>query len=64
MKLTLKTVAILLLLATTFLLAGPFTDQAEAWHCWVLRAGAVAICASSSGAMCAAAWLSVKLAGC
>lgn len=64
MKLTLKTVAILLLLAITFLLAGPFTNQADAWHCWAMRAGAVAICVSSSATLCAAAWLSVRLAGC
>lgn len=49
MKLTLKLIAIVLILATAFLLTDPFTSDAEAgWGCWGLIAGAIATCATAS----------------
>ena len=65
MKLTLKLIAIVLILATAFLLTDPFTSDAEAgWGCWALRAAAIATCATASPPICAAAWAFVCSSGC
>ena len=65
MKLTLKLIAIVLILATAFLLTDPFTSDAEAgWGCWGLIAAAIATCATMSPPICAVAWAFVCSAGC
>ena len=65
MKLTLKIIAIVLILATSFLLTDTFTSDAEAgWGCWAMRAAAIATCATASIIICAAAWAAVCAAGC
>ena len=65
MKLTLKLIAIVLILATVFLLTDTFTSEAEAgWKCWAMVAAAIATCATSSPIICAAAWAAVCAAGC
>ena len=65
MKLTLKLIAIVLILATAFLLTDIFISDAEAgWFCWAMRAAAIATCATASPIICAAAWAAVCSAGC
>jgi hypothetical protein len=65
MKLTLKLIAIVLILATAFLLTDTFTSDAEAgWGCWALRAAAIATCATAHIVICLAAWAVVCEVGC